>query len=108
MERGLRNILQRPHYVTFDALLERYPWTRELLIHYVHIDLEVHDWKVLRSIDLDHYQPLFIAYEHWHLSDEETHRTAAMKWLGSKGYLVKPVSIMDTWAIECKMLGLTS
>jgi len=96
---ALKYIAETPlQVVTLDTLLERYLGTRDLLIHYLHIDLEGHDWKVLRSIDIDHYQPLFIAYEHFHLSEDD--KKAAMEWLGSKGYLVKPVS-MDTWAIRC-------
>ena len=48
-------------------LLERNGVSR---IDLLHIDVEGYDWMVLRQLDLRHFQPAVILFEHKHLSDE--------------------------------------
>ena len=58
------------------VLLERNGVSR---IDLLHIDVEGYDWMVLRQLDLRHFRPAVILFEHKHLSDEA--RQAALRFL---------------------------
>ena len=58
------------------VLLERNGVSRMDLLH---IDVEGYDWMVLRQLDLRHFQPAVILFEHKHFSDET--RQAAHRFL---------------------------
>lgn len=70
-------------------------------ISVLHIDTEGYDWKILSQLNLQQFQPMFILFEHHHLTEKE--RSAATQFLG-KTYTAFTLGI-DTLAVHNK-LGL--
>jgi FkbM family methyltransferase len=69
---------------TLSEILERTA-IREL--HLLHIDVEGHDFEVLRSLDFARYTPLMIFVEHRHLSEAD--RAALRDLLTANGYEIQ-------------------
>jgi FkbM family methyltransferase len=78
---GRRIVKTEVRCVTFDALCEENGIESLDLLA---LDTEGHDWRILRSVDFDHYAPRVVIYEHFHLGDVE--RAKARAQMRAAGY----------------------
>ncbi len=82
---------------TLDVLLRKHGIEK---LDWLMIDVEGHDYQVLRSIDLDKYHPGVIIYEEAHLSKEES--AQAKDLLASHSYTVYRMDHMNQLAIRAE------
>ncbi len=84
--------------VRFDDLCKKHDFQD---FDFLHIDTEGYDYEILKTIDLERYQPLAILYEHKHLGEQD--RNAALQLLHGLGY--SSLSIFeDTLAVKRHIL----
>jgi FkbM family methyltransferase len=81
---SLTDVLTRHHIQNVDLL---------------HVDVEGHDYEVLKTLDFGKYRPLAIFIEHKHLSD--THKTEMRDLLRAHGYSIRDCGY-DYFATDIK------
>jgi FkbM family methyltransferase len=80
--------------LTFASLCSKHGIERFDLLH---IDAEGYDWEILRQIELEHYRPSVVLYEHKHLSFAD--RRCAETRLEIGGYACHQ-TVFDTIAVR--------
>ncbi len=69
------------------------------------IDAEGYDWRIIRSLNMDHCAPAVIRYESRHLTN--TDARACVNWLGARGYrFLAEQHDMIAYRRECLYDGL--
>lgn len=67
--------------LTFDSLCAKHGLSA---VDILAVDTEGHDWEILKTVDLAHWRPRLVVYEHYHLNGRDRGQAAAH--LRSHGY----------------------